>query len=61
MTGSVTENEDLVQEAFFRLERAQQGGTVVESPRAYLAAAIAGLAINHLRSARVRIETYVGT
>lgn len=61
MTGSVTEAEDLVQEAFFRLERARQGGTVVESPRAYLAATTTRLAINHLGSARVRRETYVGT
>jgi DNA-directed RNA polymerase specialized sigma24 family protein len=38
MTGSVAEAEDLVQEAFFRLERARQRGVVVESPKAYLAA-----------------------
>ena len=61
MTGSVTEAEDLVQEAYLRLERAQQHGTVVESPSSYLAAATTRLAINHLRSARVRRETYVGT
>jgi RNA polymerase sigma-70 factor (ECF subfamily) len=61
MTGSVAEAEDLVQEAFFRLERARQGGVVVESPKAYLAAATTRLAIDHLRSARVRRESYVGT
>jgi RNA polymerase sigma-70 factor (ECF subfamily) len=61
MTGSVAETEDLVQEAFFRLERARQSGVVVESPKAYLAAATTRLAIDHMRSARVRRESYVGT
>lgn len=61
MTGRVTEAEDLVQEAFFRLERARQSGVVVESPRAYLAAITTRLAIDHQRSARARRETYVGT
>jgi RNA polymerase sigma-70 factor, ECF subfamily len=61
MTGSVREAEDLVQEAFFRLQRAQQSGVVVESPKAYLAAATTRLAIDYLRSARARRESYVGT
>ena len=60
MTGSVTEAEDLAQEAFFRLERARQSGVAVESPKAYLAAATTRLAIDHLRSARARRESYVG-
>jgi RNA polymerase sigma-70 factor (ECF subfamily) len=61
MTGSVTEAEDLVQEAFYRLVRARQSGVAVESPRAYLAAATTRLAIDHLRSARTQRESYVGT
>jgi RNA polymerase sigma-70 factor, ECF subfamily len=61
MTGSVAEAEDLVQEGFFRLERARQNGVEVESPKAYLAAATTRLAIDHMRSARVRRESYVGT
>jgi RNA polymerase sigma-70 factor, ECF subfamily len=61
MTGSVSEAEDLVQEAFFRMERARQNGAAVESPKAYLAAVTTRLAIDHLRSARVRRESYVGT
>jgi RNA polymerase sigma-70 factor (TIGR02957 family) len=61
MTGSVAEAEDLVQEAFFRMGRAQQSGVMVESPKAYLATTTTRLAINHLRSARVRRESYVGT
>jgi RNA polymerase sigma-70 factor (TIGR02957 family) len=61
MTGSVVEAEDLVQEALFRLARAQQKGVMVESPKAYLAATTARLAIDYMRSARARRETYVGT
>jgi RNA polymerase sigma-70 factor (ECF subfamily) len=61
MTGSVAEAEDLVQEAFFRLERARHSGAVVESPKAYLATVTIRLAIDHMRSARVRRESYGGT
>jgi RNA polymerase sigma-70 factor, ECF subfamily len=61
MTGSVAEAEDLVQEAFFRLGRVRQNGVLVESPKAYLTAATTRLAINYLRSARARRESYVGT
>ncbi|HEX2104215.1 MAG TPA: RNA polymerase sigma-70 factor [Solirubrobacteraceae bacterium] len=61
MVGSVSEAEDLVQEAFLRLHRAAAAGERVESPRAYLATVVTRLAIDHLRSARSRRETYVGT
>src|ERR1017187_3419355 len=61
MTGSVTEAEDLAQEEFLRLERARQSGVIVDSPKAYLAATTTRLAIDHLRSARVRRVSYVGT
>ena len=61
MLGSVAETEDIVQEAFLRLHRARQEGVVVESPKAYLSALTTRLAIDHLRSARVRRESYVGT
>jgi RNA polymerase sigma-70 factor, ECF subfamily len=60
MVGSVSEAEDLVQEAFLRYHRAVAGGTEVTSARAYLSAATTRLAIDHLRSARVRRERYVG-
>src|SRR3989442_11425542 len=61
MVGSVAETEDIVQEAFLRLHRARQEGVVVESPKAYPSALTTRLAIDHLRSARVRRESYVGT
>ena len=60
MLGSVSEAEDVVQEAFLRLHRAAVRGTAVESPKSYLSAATTRLAIDHLRSARVRRERYVG-
>jgi RNA polymerase sigma-70 factor, ECF subfamily len=61
MLGSVAEAEDIVQEAFLRYQRAPVEQTAaVESPRAYLSAVTTRLAIDHLRSARVRREQYVG-
>jgi RNA polymerase sigma-70 factor (ECF subfamily) len=59
MIGSVSEAEDIVQEAFLRYHRAQPAD--VENPKAYLAAVTTRLSIDHLRSARVRREQYVGT
>jgi RNA polymerase sigma-70 factor (ECF subfamily) len=59
MLGSVSEAEDIVQEAFLRLHHTLQDGERIESPRAYLSTVVTRLCINHLRSARVRRETYV--
>jgi RNA polymerase sigma-70 factor (ECF subfamily) len=60
MLGSVSEAEDVVQEGLLRLHRARAGGERIESPRAYLATVVSRLSLDHLRSARVRRETYVG-
>ena len=60
MVGSASEAEDLVQEAYLRFHRAVAGGAEVDSPKAYLSAVTTRLAIDHLRSARVRREQYVG-
>jgi RNA polymerase sigma-70 factor (ECF subfamily) len=60
MLGSVSEAEDVVQEALLRLYRAEREGERIESPRAYLSTVVTRLAIDQLRSARVRRETYVG-
>jgi RNA polymerase sigma-70 factor (TIGR02957 family) len=60
MLGSVSEAEDVVQEGLLRLHRALQEGEPLESPRAYLSTVVTRLAIDHLRSARVRRETYTG-
>ena len=60
MLGSVAEAEDVVQEALLRLHAALQRGEQIASPRAYLATVTTRLAIDALRSARVRREAYVG-
>jgi RNA polymerase sigma-70 factor (TIGR02957 family) len=60
MLGSVSEAEDVVQEGFLRLHRAREGGERISSPRAYLSTVVSRLSLDHLRSARVRRETYVG-
>jgi RNA polymerase sigma-70 factor (ECF subfamily) len=60
MLGSVAEAEDVVQEALLRLHRTLEAGERIDSPRAYLATVTTRLAIDSLRSARVRREQYVG-
>jgi RNA polymerase sigma-70 factor (TIGR02957 family) len=60
MLGSVSEAEDVVQEAFLRLHNILQRDEVIQSPGAYMTTLVTRLAIDHLRSARVRREGYVG-
>jgi RNA polymerase sigma-70 factor (TIGR02957 family) len=60
MLGTVSEAEDLVQEALLRFHRAQSEGERIESPRAYVSTVVTRLGIDQLRSARRRRETYVG-
>ncbi len=60
MLGSVSEAEDVVQEALLRVHQALDGGERIVSPRAFLATVTTRLAINELRSARARRERYVG-
>ena len=60
MLGSVAETEDVVQEALLRLDGVLASGEQISSPRAYLSTVVTRLAIDQLRSARVRRETYVG-
>jgi RNA polymerase sigma-70 factor (ECF subfamily) len=57
MLGSVAEAEDVAQEALLRLH----GARGVENPEAFLTTATTRLAIDVLRSARVRREAYTGT
>jgi RNA polymerase sigma-70 factor, ECF subfamily len=57
MVGTVGEAEDLVQEAYLRLHRKR---AEVVAPKAFLTTVVTRLAIDHLRSARVRREAYVG-
>jgi RNA polymerase sigma-70 factor (ECF subfamily) len=60
MLGTVSDAEDVVQEAWIRYQRTLRDGTGIGSPKAYLSAVATRLAIDQLRSARARRETYVG-
>ena len=56
MTGSLAEAEDVVQDAWLRWARADG----VEAPAAWLTRVVTRLCLDHLKSARVRREIYVG-
>jgi len=58
MLGSVAEAEDVVQEGYLRWHAADRAA--VADPRAFLSKIVSRLCVDHLRSARVRRETYVG-
>lgn len=57
MLSSVTDAEDILQEAWLRWQPVKE--TV--HPKAFLSSLVTRLCIDHLRSARVRREQYVGT
>jgi RNA polymerase sigma-70 factor, ECF subfamily len=58
MLGTVADAEDMLQETFIRWQQADE--EEIRSPRAFLTTIISRLCINHLQSARVRREEYVG-
>jgi RNA polymerase sigma-70 factor (ECF subfamily) len=58
MLGTVADAEDMLQETFIRWQKAAE--EEIRSPRAFLITIISRLCINHLQSARVRREEYVG-
>src|SRR5437763_6334469 len=60
MLGTVSEAEDVVQEALLRVHQTLDAGERIASPRAFVTTVTTRLAINELRSARVRRESYVG-
>ena len=60
MVGEVGDAEDVVQEAFLRAHRLLADGGTIREPKAFLTEVTTRLAIDHLRSARVRREHYVG-
>ncbi|MDO6416571.1 sigma-70 family RNA polymerase sigma factor [Sphingomonas sp. BIUV-7] len=57
MIGSLAEAEDVVQEAWLRWARTEDS---VDTPAAYLTRIVTRLCLDHIKSARVRRETYVG-
>jgi len=59
ITGSRADAEDIVQDTFLRLHRAEPD-EAVRSLKAYLATITARLSLNRLRDQRARRETYIG-
>lgn len=58
MLGSVSEAEDIVQEAYVRWTRVEHDD--IQSPRAYLSTIVSRLCLDQLKSARARREQYIG-
>jgi RNA polymerase sigma-70 factor (ECF subfamily) len=56
MLGSAAEAEDIVQEAWLRWQRSEG----IATPAAWLTTTVTRLCLDHLKSARVRREQYVG-
>ena len=60
MLGSLQAAEDVVQDAYLQAERAGVGRDDIVEPRAWLTRVVTRLALDELRSARVRRVDYVG-
>ena len=58
MLGSMSDAEDIVQEAYIRWAKADR--SEVEIPAAFLRRTVTRLCLDHLKSARVQRETYTG-
>ncbi|MDX1522302.1 MAG: RNA polymerase sigma-70 factor [Anaerolineae bacterium] len=58
MLGSVMEAEDMVQETYLRYVSTPIN--TIESPKAFLSTIITRLCLDHLKSAKVRREEYIG-
>jgi RNA polymerase sigma factor (sigma-70 family) len=60
MLGTVSEAEEIVQEALLRVHQTLESGTKIENPHAFVATVTTRLSINALRSARAQRERYFG-
>src|SRR5919109_932170 len=58
MLGSVTEAEDILQNAYLRYRERPVGS--IASPKAFLSTVVTRLCLNHLQSVRVQRESYLG-
>ena len=58
MLGSVTEAEDMLQNAYLRYRQMPTGS--IDSPKAFLITVVTRLCLNHLQAARVQRESYLG-
>ena len=60
MLASVSDTEDVLQEAYLRYRRAIDEGVAIVSLKAYLTTVVTRLALDHAKSAQQRREEYVG-
>jgi RNA polymerase sigma-70 factor (ECF subfamily) len=60
MLATVSDAEDVLQEAYLRWRRAVDDGVVIVSLKAWLSTVVTRLTMDHLTSARARREEYVG-
>jgi RNA polymerase sigma-70 factor (ECF subfamily) len=58
MLGSVSEAEDMLQNAYLRYRQIPAGS--IASPKAFLSTIVTRLCLNHLQSVRVQRESYLG-
>jgi RNA polymerase sigma-70 factor, ECF subfamily len=58
MTGSASEAEDIVQDSYLRYHAVEPGE--IRSLKSYLSTIVTRLALDHLKSARVQREQYIG-
>ncbi len=58
MLGSVTETEDILQNAYLRYREMPAGS--IASPKAFLSTVVTRLCLNHLQTAHVQRESYLG-
>lgn len=60
MLGSAADAEDAVQETFLRWHRSQFEDTEIRSPKGWLTTTLSRICLDHLTSARVKREQYIG-
>jgi RNA polymerase sigma-70 factor (ECF subfamily) len=58
MTGSASQAEDIVQDAYLRYQQADTAS--IQSPKSYLTKIVTNLSLNYLKSAQAQREAYVG-
>lgn len=58
MTGSASQAEDIVQDAYLQYQRTD--ATTIQTLKAYLSTTVVHLSINYLKSAHVEREQYIG-
>lgn len=60
MLGTVADAEDVVQDAWLRWRQAQEAGTDIKEPAAWLTTVATRIAVDRLRASQRRREEYVG-